>query len=819
MQLRQSTPYGQYGRYLSKEKVDFDLDHGLTFEQNKELVDAFEKTARDLVTKYRGLQKNLYESTQERTLFSQTEQLLGLKNSSSLDDLDDFLDTKRVTLLQETSLAQRWMNAITLLQEAENSPMVGSDKERAIERARLKLVQTADDFKTKAVRAAKAYITTGRSTSSEILIKPPRGAAYELEAKALKKSFAAMSLALDASMNGSKRSDYMMTIPCAVLVEYCGRTVLATCVGPQEQIKLTLSEGHEVRSMDEPEDEILLRTRTREFFELVQHRFPLPDINHRLFEVTQYSSPTEREDCTSLYCFVKPDCRMLPNNGEQRTELDQYNRSVGDKPMSIVEILSRWRMVSQQSPLECFLEEVLHFYGRRMRDLYAVMEEIVEENRGDQSDVLRFWVQRIKVEMISRAFHKIVNETLRSTMFSSSKKTIADVFNGLLGILGSRDEKLQMDGLWQSIVNKCMTQFGVKDGTSIILDSSNVPACVLLLRRTTELLGVEWRPEIAQLLTGDVEHFNRHITLEPYHIVAVHPRVKQMHLVFHSKGLLVSSTQQTTSSLTSAVAGCSSFDMTLKDDLATSLFVEAFRQQPWSAETLRELAGCYRRRWTAIVQENKKSRKQEAQNMFTMAEFFMTKALQVNFHDEKTLFDYAVLQDQKGFYKLAADLCRRALVKSDVDESTRVSAQTLLGDLSVTQNYNSNPEEARRHYLSAMSAAEKSSLPCPHAKINYAVLLCKPPFMNYYAAGCAFLHAAKDSGYKPPAVLLWDMAQFSDVILTRPDLSKVLRNLIRCFYPDYPLPSDETPVNSSGSLTPRTQPTSPAPTSPFSDMS
>jgi len=192
-----------------------------------------------------------------------------------------------------------------------------------------------------------------------------------------------------------------------------------------------------------------------------------------IVEITEYVP--KDGDPSKIFCFVKPDNRT--------TALQQPTILVGDDDDEKIrnfatKTLLEWTSLSTTVHVEFMLEEIFHLYGLKMRDLYNVLATIYTKQK---QDILQPWAQRIKMEIIARAFHKIVKLNLRQQQ-TEPKVVLSSHFNALLF-----NPTYQYLGLWNEMNGWCRTHYG---GMPDVRDSDLVNAYPLLIRRASELLGV-----------------------------------------------------------------------------------------------------------------------------------------------------------------------------------------------------------------------------------------------------------------------------------------------------------------------------------------
>jgi len=130
MQLRLSTPFEPYGRYLSAENIEVQLDENfVNSERYAELRKAFQNKAAELIRKFNELCKSYETSAQDHVSYEQTEPFLGAMPGvfNPVKGLED-LETASSSLFEESSMAHKWMNTIALLRKAANSDKLPPEK-------------------------------------------------------------------------------------------------------------------------------------------------------------------------------------------------------------------------------------------------------------------------------------------------------------------------------------------------------------------------------------------------------------------------------------------------------------------------------------------------------------------------------------------------------------------------------------------------------------------------------------------------------------------------------------------------------------------
>ena len=911
MRLRLSTPFEPYGRYTADVRVG--LSTGALRSAEGEALrarvgSALERETAQLLRRIRRADRRRTATAAERIAAAQVAQLLGPAPNEEDDDGDDNDDELGGLALEMdiglspvaaavqrrwerpgTPLAEQWVCAVAAAAAAARSGLPGARDEARAERARAMVVQTAADFAAVAVRAARARVAgvradlcAGGAAADVVLETPDPGLdapRYGREAKTLKKTFGVLSHALTAALTAADTAParacaddrvLLTTVPCAVLVEYCGATVLATLRSPR---------GAAVDTAD-------ARERATQYLKAA----PLRDAAEVPAGVSAVQWTPSRDDgdedegALPAFCFVLPNWRLL----ERLPPVGSSSSTCAEAPHSFVrpevrqcrkagvdETANLLKKFPREPVLTVFVEEVLHMHGVSMRDLNRVRQQL------GSSVVEQLWAQRIKVEMVARAFHKIVNEALRASMragFSEAvaREVVAAHFSALLA-MNATDAGTENDGmaLWDRIVGRCEAIFGITDPSDLVLstdESGGAPDSsytVLLFRRASELLGVEWCAATAAVLTGDPAAFDTSYRVTFADIAALHPRVKQMHWVLHAQGLLAQAQHRSrcdgdgdgdgdgdnSDDSEDSDGGQLAYDDDEDDDdddyeegeevataeqgrracvgetvvqgvagaLGEAELLAALRQEPRCVATLRALGQCYRARWMA-QRQRAQSTASTQRALQWLADMFLVLALQCSgggSSDARALLDLAVLEDQRWQHQRALQLCVRALEAGPASPA----ALALCGDLMLVPNFRVDPAAARRCHLSAIAAAAARLVPCPYAKINRAVA-CLRSAADARAAGdvCALCEEAgaallralnpADSGDVPAAALLWDLAEYARAVLARPDLAAVLRRVLALCHPRSPLArAAPTPV-LSGSVSPAGPASPAAPTAP-----
>ena len=900
MRLWLSTPFEPYGRYTTGMSVELNTSVlcGAEGEALRAKVGcAFERETALLLRRIHKAEARKAPTAAERIADAQLARLLGTVPQEDEEDLDDGLGELALamdTTLSRTAaavqrrwehphtpLAEQWACAVAAAAAAASSGLPGARDEARAEYARAMLVQTAEDFAAVAVRAARAHIAgfVGAETGEVVLETPDPSLSalrYEREAKALKKTFGVLSHALTAALTAAgtapahdrtRDEAQVTTVPCAVLVEYCGFTVLATSQCPRGAAPVAATAA--TAGVRERAVQYMTAARLRNAAKVAD--------GMSVEQWTPSRGDDEGDDDGALpaFCFVRPNWRLLdrlppPESNFLveapllfvRPELEQCRRA--GNPAGVDEMAARLRSFPRVQVLTVFLEELLHMHGVSVRDLNRLQRQL------GKGEVGQWWVRRIKVEMIARAFHKVVNEALRRSMSTTgfsdvvARHVVVSHFNALLA-MNAEDSSEDGAALWCRIEERCQHMFGVTEPSDLVLlteeeqqsgvDIGNTYT-VLLFRRASELLGVEWCAATAAVLTGDPADFDITCRLTFADIAALHPRVKQMHWVLHAQGLLAQAQRRADEDddyyddyeedCDGELVDCEDDDgdydeepmgdeerqQCLGESVVSGVagmpgevqLLAALRQEPRCVATLRALGQCYRAQWTA-QRQRAQSTLGTRRALECLADMFLVLALQCDLSDARALFDLAVLEDQRGYHQSAQQLCACAL-RAD---SKNPAALTLRGDLALIPTFCVDPATARLYHLAAIDAAAKRLAPCPHARINHAVACLRvaadplPPAKTPGAvcalceeAGAALLCALSptESGAVPSAALLWDLAEYARTVLACPDLAAVLRRVLALCHPRSPHARAAAHPVLSGPVSPATPASPAAPAAP-----
>ena len=904
MNLRLSTPFEPYGRYEKDVPVDLPvraLNSSAGVQLRATVGKALVRETARLLRSVRRADARTTTTAAERLMDEQIAGFLGTAPKDEFeedeDELGDLALEMDVSLAQtpverrwmrpDTPLAEQWACAVAAVTAAARSALPGSGEEDGarVQRARAMLVQTAEDFEAAAVRAVCARVAgvapdavCARVEGQDIVLYTPElaGSAreYERDAKALKKSFHVLSRALTAALTAAARertherdeARLVTTVPCAVLIEHCGVTVLATA---------GCAAAYPVADASARASRYLAPAHLRD----------AATVPGSVDAVEWTPSRTEDDDDElPRFCFVVPNWRLLEHEGEEevptqfvRPELAQCGG--GDACAAMAKDLEKW---PRDPALPVLLEEMLHMNGVCLRDMNKLQHQL------GTSEAEQRWARRIRVEMTARAFHKVVGAALRAHQQRGcgitdvvARHVVAEHFNALLSTMGGYTDR---DGeeLWRQVQRRCTRMFGTAgDGSDLAMNPGTTPGSaytVLLLRRASELLGIEWRPATAAILTDDAAFLDVSYRVTPADIAALHPRVKRMHWVLHAQALLAQAQHRASGTSdgdndggvddAGGLQGHLYFDYDDDDDddenegsnyededeqevedkeeeeeddhrgrkgrrqcgettgpageplvPGKAELLAALQEEPRCVATLRALGRCYREQYAV--------QRQPTLQCFT--ELFLVKAIECDRHDARALLDTAVQQDQLGEHQRARRLCLASL---DEDPASP-AALTLCGDLALVPNFRPEPAEARRCHLAAVAAAAARRVPWPHAKINHAVACLRDAAADNASAtaakdtaavcalceeaGAALLKALgpADSGAVPSAALLWDLAEYARVVLADRALSAALCALLALSHPRASLARAATDTVLSTSA----GPASPAPPAASTDAS